>query len=95
MPWLDRPTRGYLAGTVTDAAGTPLEGVPIRVVRRRLFGGTKRLTSDANGWFGLTDLKPGRYRVEVEGRRETELPPTEVLVEPGQVARAALVVERR
>jgi len=95
MPWLDRPTRGYLAGIVTDAAGTPLEGVPVRVVRRRLFGGTKRTVSDANGWFGLTDLKPGRYRLEIEGRHEADVPPTEILVETGQVARAALVVDRK
>ncbi len=91
MPWLERPTRGYVAGTVTDAAGAGLEGVTVRIVRRRLFGGTKRTTTDANGWFGMTGLKPGRYRVEIErAAGETSAARAEIEVKAGQVARAAL-----
>jgi len=89
MPWLDRPNRGSVAGTVTDASGASLEGVAVRIVRRRLFGGTKRTATDANGWFGLTGLKPGRYRVEI-ARAAAGTPHAEIEVKAGDVARAAL-----
>ena len=90
-PWLERPTRGYLAGTLTDDAGVPVEGSTVRIVRRRLFGGTKRAVTDANGWFGAAGLKPGRYRVEVEGRgTRTPTGRVEVEIKAGQVSRAAL-----
>ncbi len=92
MPWIDRPERGYVAGTVTTPAGDPVEGVTIRISRRRLFGGTRRAVTDANGWFGTTGLKPGRYAVRVDGDRDW---PVEVRVAAGRVSRATLVAIRR
>jgi len=91
MPWIERPTRGYVAGSVADRSGPGLEGVRVRVSRRRLFGGTRRTVTDANGWFGMTNLKPGRYRVELEGPEGRAAGGrVEIEVKAGQVSRAAL-----
>jgi hypothetical protein len=91
-PWLDRPERGFLAGTVTSySSGFPLDGARIAVRRTGWFRRTLRTTSDGNGWFGMTGLKPGRYRVRVEAPGEPGAASSvEVEVRAGAVARAAL-----
>jgi hypothetical protein len=92
MPWIEHPSRGFVAGTVVNASGMPLEGVRLRLVRRRLFGGSTHLVSDANGWFGTGNLKPGRYRIEIEGATDRQdRGRVELEVMPGRVARARLV----
>jgi uncharacterized lipoprotein YddW (UPF0748 family) len=87
MEWIERPARGLLAGSVTDAAGKPADGVRIRVRQRGLFSRTLRTVTDGNGFFGLVNLKPGRYRVRLDAPGSTEI---EVRIEAGRVARAAL-----
>lgn len=91
MPWIEQPRRGFLAGRVMTASGGSVEGATVRITRRRLFGGTRRVMSDACGWFGTGDLKPGRYRVQVEdGRGRTVGQAVDVEVSAGRVSRANL-----
>ena len=91
IAWIDRPTTGMLAGTITGANGEPIDGAVIQVRRTGRFRSTARTTSDGNGWFGRTQLKPGTYRVrqELPGSRAAA---TSVIVEvrAGKVARAVL-----
>jgi hypothetical protein len=91
MPWLEHPTQGFVAGTVVGAGGAAAEGRTVRIRRTGWFRRTRRATSDANGWFGMTRLPPGKYRVQLEdarGRAAGE--PIEIVVSAGRVARAQL-----
>jgi uncharacterized lipoprotein YddW (UPF0748 family) len=63
MDWIEKPTRGMAGGTIRDETGVASDGAEVRVRRRRfLFARTLRTESDGNGFFGFTNLKPGRYR---------------------------------
>jgi hypothetical protein len=74
-----------------DAAGAALEGRTIRIRRTGWFRRTRKTTSDANGWFGMTRLSPGSYEVRLEDGRGRALPErTEVVVAAGAVARAGV-----
>jgi hypothetical protein len=94
MPWIERPTRGFIAGTVVDAGAHAVEASTIRIRKTGWFRKTKRTTSDANGWFGMTRLSPGTYHIRLEDRggkagRER----VEVIVKAGGVSRATLAVK--
>jgi uncharacterized lipoprotein YddW (UPF0748 family) len=92
MPWIERPTHGFIAGTVTAAHGTAAEGLTIRIRRSGWFRRTRKTTSDANGWFGMTKLPPGKYDVRLQnagGNATGER--VKIVVTPGAVARVALV----
>jgi hypothetical protein len=52
-----------------------------------LFRRAKRVETDGNGYFGLTNVKPGRYRVWLDGHDE-DGSSAEVVVEAGKVSRA-------
>ncbi len=67
MEWIARPTRGWLAGTVRDAGGAA-DGAAVTVKRVRWFARRRRTRTDGNGFFGFTELPPGRYRVRLEAR---------------------------
>ena len=66
MPWIEEPTRGFIAGSVANDQGAGLDGATVRVRRTGWFRSTHRIRTDGNGWFGMTRLKPGRYRVRLE-----------------------------
>jgi uncharacterized lipoprotein YddW (UPF0748 family) len=91
MEWIEHPKTGWIAGEVSAAAGSPVDGVTVSVRRRGLFSRTREVTTDGNGWFGAAGLKPGRYRVwlKAAGSRAA----FEIDVSAGGVARARL--ERR
>jgi hypothetical protein len=94
MPWIERPDRGFIAGTVVDASGAAIEGRTVRIRRGGWFRRTRKATTDADGWFGMTRLTPGRYTVRLEDARGTALPDrVEVIVIAGSVARAAMTVK--
>ena len=94
MPWIERPTHGFFAGSVTDSAGTALEGRTIRIRRTGWFRRTRKTASDANGWFGMTKLSPGKYDVRLEDARGRARPErVEIAVAAGAVARAVIVVK--
>ncbi|HJR59300.1 MAG TPA: family 10 glycosylhydrolase [Vicinamibacterales bacterium] len=89
MPWISRPERGWIAGTITAAMPEQADGIAVKIVRRRFwpFGNTRRTVADGNGYFGLANVKPGRYEISIEspdGSRKLE-----VLVSAGRVSRAA------
>jgi uncharacterized lipoprotein YddW (UPF0748 family) len=91
MPWIERPTHGFVAGTVSDASGAAVQGCTIRIRRTGWFSRTRKTTSDANGWFGMTRLAPGKYSVGLEDAQGRALPArVEVVVSAGNVARVAL-----
>ena len=91
MPWIERPTHGLIAGTVTGADGGAFEGLTVRIRRTGWFRRTMKTATDANGWFGMTKLAPGKYSVGLEDANGRALPDrVEVVVTPGRVARATL-----
>lgn len=89
MPWIDAPVEGMLAGTLTG----PREAVDGRVIAFKRTGGFSwfrrptKLPADGNGFFGTARLRPGRYKVWVDGQRGGRV---EAQVEAGRVARVAL-----
>lgn len=91
MPWIARPATGMLAGTIAGPREA-VDGRRVSLKRTGAFAWFRRqatIAADGNGFFGLTALRPGRYRVWVEGQpggRET------VRVERGRVARVALAL---
>jgi len=93
MPWLERPGKGCLAGSVVSRSGAGIEGVRIRVARRGLLGRTRWALTDANGWFGMTNLEPGRWRVEIDGARGRRPVRVDVEIAAGRVGRARMKEE--
>lgn len=89
MPWIDRPDRGWIAGTVAARGPGDNDGVEVKITRRRYwpFGNTTRVQTDGNGYFGQAKVKPGRYEVSIEsgeGRHRFEMD-----VEAGRITRVA------
>lgn len=81
MPWIAAPRYGWIAGVVTP----PADRVKV-TVRRTGFSWFRRaraVWTDGNGFFGLTNVKPGRYRIRVD---EPNAPVSEVSVSAGKVA---------
>ncbi len=92
MPWIERPTTGFIAGMVSDAEGRAVEAFTIRIRKTGWLRKTKRTTTDANGWFGMTRLSPGTYHVRLEDRAgKARRERVEVVVAAGAVARVTLV----
>ena len=88
-PWIDRPDRGWIAGTIASRSAGGNDGVEVTITRRRFwpFGNTRRVRSDGNGYFGLARVKPGRYEVSIgtDGSRER----FELDVNAGRISRVA------
>ncbi|HJR58981.1 MAG TPA: TonB-dependent receptor [Vicinamibacterales bacterium] len=55
-----------LTGTVTDATGAILPGATVTVTGESLMGGSRSVTTDANGSYRFPALPPGRYKVTAE-----------------------------
>ena len=53
-----QPASGAIRGAVTDTAGTPLEGVTVRIERSEI-----RRVSSSRGEFLFERVTPGRYRL--------------------------------
>ena len=87
MPWIERPEHGWIAGTVAAATPAEADGVIVKVKRVGfgLFRRVRGAQSDGSGYFGLTRVKPGRYRVWVDDRG-TRSAAIEVSVVAGRVA---------
>ncbi|MEK6630260.1 MAG: family 10 glycosylhydrolase, partial [Acidobacteriota bacterium] len=75
MPWIERPEHGWIAGVVTAATPADADGVIVKVKRAGfgLFRRARSTQSDGNGYYGLTNVKPGRYRVWVDDREKKSI----------------------
>jgi outer membrane receptor protein involved in Fe transport len=65
-PAAAQTTTGQVRGQVTDEAGTPVAGAQVVAVNTGT-NQTFRATTNANGEYGLTGLRPGPYRVTITG----------------------------
>ncbi len=83
LPWKTNPTKGHIKGTVTDCAGSALDGVTVSI-----SGPTSRsMVTDGTGFFGFVDLTPGSYTVRIAADPTTN---TAANVVAGQVTTADL-----
>jgi hypothetical protein len=87
MPWIERPDRGWIAGTVAGATPEEIDSLEVKITRRRAwpFGNTTRVRTDGHGYFGLAKVKPGRYEVTL--RRGRAARKIEIRVAAGEVGR--------
>ena len=92
FPWIERPTTGMLGGLAASPDGGEADDVEVEVRRTGLVRKTRRVRTDANGFFGLARLSPGRYRVRLATDHETAVV---VSVEPGKLARADVSARAR
>lgn len=68
-------TTGAIAGTVTDAAGKPVEGAVV-LATAKTNGFTSSTTTRPNGYYQISNLETGQYTVKVRriGYESVELP---------------------
>jgi uncharacterized lipoprotein YddW (UPF0748 family) len=91
MTWKTTPTTGHLAGTVAGADGG-LDQTELTVRRLGAGAETRSAVTDGNGWFGLVDLAPGRYLVQVADTDVDGPRPELVTVEAGELTRVSMSV---
>ncbi len=91
MPWIDRPARGWIAGTVKASAPSGMDTVVVKIKRAgfRPFSRARRVSTDGSGCFGLTNVKPGTYRVWLD-RQGGPTKKARVAVTAGKVAKVEL-----
>jgi uncharacterized lipoprotein YddW (UPF0748 family) len=89
MPWIDRPSTGWIAGVVSAGSREAVDDIDVQIRRTGLFKKTLRVRTDANGFFAMTNVAPGKYRVRVEGGGLRKTSST-VAVVAGRVSRADL-----
>ena len=90
MPWIASPKYGWIDGVVGPSADR------VKVTMKRtgfaLFRRARTTWTDGNGFFGFTNVKPGRYRVRVD---ERDAPPKEVDVLAAKVTAVTGLLRRR
>jgi hypothetical protein len=71
MPWIDAPDTGLIAGLLRSSDPGGNDTVEVLIKRKRLwpFGNTTHIRTDANGFFGLARVKPGRYEIAIGNSR--------------------------
>jgi uncharacterized lipoprotein YddW (UPF0748 family) len=90
MPWKSKPTTGYLMGTVAGSNAKQNDGLKVKVESCDSAAAQvkREALTDGSGWYGLTELPPGKYRVTLEDGNSAGRPPQEVTIRPGLVAQA-------
>jgi uncharacterized lipoprotein YddW (UPF0748 family) len=92
MAWKSHPTRGSLMGTAMGTAGKSLDHLQVTVEslgpESNSDGGKtiRKVYTDGSGWFGLTELSPGLYRISIEHADSAPENSSEVEVQPGRVS---------
>jgi uncharacterized lipoprotein YddW (UPF0748 family) len=92
FPWVESPRHGMLAGSVSASRTDEADDVEVEIRRTGLFRKTLRARTDANGFFGLTGLSPGTYRVRLAKDPASAVV---VAVAAGRVARVDLSARAR
>jgi uncharacterized lipoprotein YddW (UPF0748 family) len=101
LAWKTSPQVGHLQGSITDEAGQPIDGAQVAIAPASsdpapATGRTSLTThTDGSGGYGAVDLAPGSYQVTVTPLGQPPYTgPDAVQVNPGQVARLDLTVDR-
>lgn len=88
--WIERRERGWLGGVVRGTASGDHDGAVVKVKRKRFwpFARETRSRADGNGYYGLANVKPGRYEVSttIAGAKRKTI----VIVAAGRVTSAPL-----
>ncbi|MEP7362003.1 MAG: family 10 glycosylhydrolase [Acidobacteriota bacterium] len=68
LPWLDTPSTGHIAGTLTTNGGHDswLDGVKVIIQSCSGKDIIRTSESDATGFYGFVDLPPGRYSLRFD-----------------------------
>jgi uncharacterized lipoprotein YddW (UPF0748 family) len=94
MPWKSKPTHGCLMGTLSDTAGKIYDHMKLMVTNIPVFAQSneariyREVYTDGSGWYGLTGLPPGGYRVTIAGEEFSGERTRAIQVLPGRVAEA-------
>lgn len=94
MPWKSNPVKGFLMGEVSDPGGNVLDHLKVTVESVSLTEEQpiyRVVYTDGSGWFGLTELPPGEYRVSIDGGHFIGATTQKVLVQPGRVSEVVFV----
>jgi uncharacterized lipoprotein YddW (UPF0748 family) len=86
LPWKSQPVTGFLNGTITDSTGKNYDGVTV-IIKSEEIKAERKVATDGSGWYGLTQLVPGRYQVWID-RPDFGATPLEVVIRAGQVSEA-------
>jgi uncharacterized lipoprotein YddW (UPF0748 family) len=89
--WIEQPTLGMLAGTIRDNSGA-IDGAKLEVRKAGWWPWrhTDKVVADGNGFFGMANLKPGKYEVAFKTGAARTKSVAEVV--PGKVAQVSLTV---
>ena len=82
---------GSVEGKVVDEEGVAVEGASVTIYGD---GVEEKVTTNAEGTFTVSNLRPGSYRVEVAPTKEYGAAASAFTVEPGATATAQLEVNR-
>jgi hypothetical protein len=77
---------GNIAGTVSDPSGAMIGGATVTAVSQA-EGARRSATTDDQGYFLISTLQPGQYKVTIEANGFAPLEVASVVVEVGQTAR--------
>ena len=77
---------GSIAGVVTDPSGAVVNGASVTAVSLST-GATRTITTDHQGFFIITTLKPGEYLLRIASKGFADFVAPRVIVEVGQTAR--------
>ncbi|WP_440772556.1 family 10 glycosylhydrolase [Natronorubrum sp. DTA28] len=81
--WKTEPETGHVSGSVSVRDDGPVDGLEVTVNQRNETVATT--TTTGNGWFGVVDLEPGRYRIELPAGETRGRRVANVSIETGSV----------
>lgn len=94
MPWKSDPKTGYLMGSIANLAGETAGAgghsadhvkVTVESIHAADVGIHRAVYTDGSGWFGMTELPPGEYRVSLAEEFAGEKI-CQIAIQPGRVA---------
>jgi len=89
MDWIEHPIKGWLAGFARQGAA-PADGAVVELKRAGWWGKSQRTLADGNGFFGFSNLRPGKYHARLKSSNGW-LPRVNVEIVAGRVTRVELV----